>query len=164
MKKYKDFGNQGECTLHPFDNNQEDKEYLENLFIKIASVCPNIQISSIRSNYDIHPLLKRLYEFEDELSYLRFDRNWIDLAYSGMKFNPEFATVLVDLWYNFEENRFVFYQKETDCYESDDLLNLVLDSSENIVKRTKAYFLVGGGVSDFIKIYKSNDLEFCFLV
>ncbi|QQT28238.1 hypothetical protein [Sphingobacterium spiritivorum] len=159
MRKNKDFIDQNSCRVYSFDSNKEDKLYVENIFAEIIRRCPNLQISSIRSNYDISYLLSKLYEIEDQLTHLKYDRNWIDLECNNIVTDFKLASVLVDLWFNFEENRFVFYQLPG-YNENDDLSNLVLDDRTNIIKRTKAYFVQGNGLSDYIDFFKSDELKF----
>lgn len=163
MKKNKDFNGQNTCTLYSFEYDNEDKVYLKNLFIHIANVCPNIQISSIRSNYTMKPMLEKLYLFQEQFSYLRYDENWIDLAGYDIISSGDLFSVLVELWCNFEDNSFVFYQNSPQLSKSDDLMNLALDTCENTVRRANSYCLTGGGVSDCIMIYKSSSLGFGFL-
>lgn len=163
MKKDKDFNSRNVCVLYSFNYNNEDKLYLKNLFMHIANSCPNLQISSIRSNYDMKPMLEKLYLFQEKFSYLRYDENWINLAGNEIVFSADLASVLVELWCNFEDNDFVFYKNVPQLSKNDDLSNLALDSCENTVRRANSYCLTGGGVSDSIKIYKSNGLVFDFL-
>ncbi|MEI2273891.1 hypothetical protein OHD16_17215 [Sphingobacterium sp. ML3W] len=163
MKKQIDYSNQNEFTLYSFDYNDGDKLYFQKILIKLASICPNLQVSSIRTADNLQPMLEKLYEFENEFSYLRYDENWIDLAGNKMDFTGDLAAALVDLWYSFENNAFVFYQASAEHLGDDSLSNLVLDSCENAIQRTKCYFLTGGGVRDLVKIYKSNGLTLDFL-
>lgn len=163
MKKSKDFNGENTCTLYSFEYNNDDKVYLKNLFIDIVNVCPNIQISSIRSNYDMKPMLEKLDMFQEQFSYLRYDKNWVDLAGYNIVSSSDLPSTLVELWCNFEDNCFVFYQNSPQLSKGDDLSNLVLDNCENTVRRANSYCLTGGGVSDSIMIYKSSSLGFDFL-
>lgn len=159
---YKNDNNQL-LSIKGFDYDYQSKQYLLKLLNKLIQFAGYVLIQVRRNNYEDSSIDKLKKEGVSlGISSLKVDSNLFEISFKfdAAKSKEELLSVLVELWYSFEQPAYWFFTNEEALENNiEALLNNNLTWKE-VVTLSNSYVMFKGIEEDVVWIGKSEELEF----
>lgn len=162
-----------DIKIHKNENNQlfsikgieydySSKMYVLRLLAKLVQSTSSVFIYARRNNYKDSSIEKlKIQQKELGIRNLRIDKKLFDVSFdfNASEASEELLSILVDLWYSFQQPGYCFFLEEEEFTSNYKGLLTGNWSWKQIVDSSNSYVMFRGAEDDVVWLGKSIDLE-----